>query len=149
MNADTTHTNTKPNTEGETMNTEQMTATIDLDEVCQVITKAGLPAYVEQTGGGCQTIYVGPWYRDDYGSQLPAWMIGPGWREGGIAYGWREEVSFGDGFGGVMDDVIVYPGETETAAEFATRCVAAIRQYGEALTEGAADCGWTIYNGIG
>jgi hypothetical protein len=32
---------------------------LDLDEVCRLLKEEGIPAYVEQTGGGCATIYAG------------------------------------------------------------------------------------------
>ena len=137
------------------MNTEEMTQVIDLDEVCQLLTNAGIPAYVEQTGGGCQTIYVGPWYRDAdtndegiEGDQLPAWMVGPGWREGGIAYGWLEEVSLGDGFG--SDRFYLETTHDDTAETFAAKCVAFIETNAAALTEYASEeGGYAAYNGIG
>ena len=58
---------------------------IDMDHLAQLITDMGLPASVEQTGGGCATLYVGP--SDDDGYCLAAAGVGwfqhpgPGWRD--------------------------------------------------------------------
>jgi hypothetical protein len=58
---------------------------IDMDQLAQVITDMGLVASVEQTGGGCATLYVGP--EDENGYCLAAagagWFAhpGPGYRD--------------------------------------------------------------------
>lgn len=57
---------------------------IDLDEVVNQLAKLGVPAYVEQTGGGCATIYAGTpqSWPDQYGDRRYAAAAGPGWFEG-------------------------------------------------------------------
>lgn len=54
--------------------------TIDLDLVADALTAAGTPAYVEQTGGGCATIYVGaPVVCTQTGDEFHPYAVGPGW----------------------------------------------------------------------
>lgn len=56
-----------------------MTEHLDMDWVtAQIIERTGVTAYVEQTGGGCATIYVGT--MDEEG--FPPFMCGPGWFDG-------------------------------------------------------------------
>lgn len=134
------------------MNTETNTETLSLESIAAEFNAAGVPAYVAQSGGGCATVYVGPWYRDAEGDQIPAWMVGPGWFDGPNetqANCWRDEVSFGDGFGILIPNALVAPTDDETAGAFARRCLAAIAEHGTDLAERAADCGWNAYNGIG
>jgi hypothetical protein len=51
-----------------------------------------VPAYCEQTGGGCATIFVGEAKRDEDGDHFliaigPGWFAGPGWRDGRFSWG--------------------------------------------------------------
>lgn len=80
-------------------------ALIDMDEVVNLIHEAGIPAYVEQTGGGCATIYAGTryvsrepftrWTPNGVPAEIvidetvrwsagagPGWFEGPGWTNG-------------------------------------------------------------------
>jgi hypothetical protein len=59
---------------------------LNLDHVVTLVRRQGVFAYVEQTGGGCATIYAGEAYPDP-ASDHPADMLwpavaGPGWFEG-------------------------------------------------------------------
>lgn len=55
---------------------------VDLDKVCDIMSREHhVKAYVEQTGGGCATIYAGPKYTDDSGDGRYAIVAGPGWFE--------------------------------------------------------------------
>jgi len=58
-------------------------ATIDLQKVCDILaSEHSVTAYVEQTGGGCATIYAGePWDEANWGNRYPA-VAGPGWFDG-------------------------------------------------------------------
>jgi hypothetical protein len=62
---------------------------LDLEKVCSILAeKYNVHAYVEQTGGGCATIYAGDRYPDDTGEDRyqaaagPGWFAGPGWTRG-------------------------------------------------------------------
>lgn len=59
-----------------------MTSTIDMDAVADLLNVAGVAAYVEQTGGGCATIYAGPTHTDEHGDERYAVVAGPGWFDG-------------------------------------------------------------------
>lgn len=53
-------------------------------------------AYVEQTGGGCATIYAGPTHLDGNGDERWAVCAGPGWfTNGGGAFGDRADFYIG------------------------------------------------------
>jgi len=58
---------------------------IDFDRITDLVNAAGIPAYTEQTGGGCATIYIGNARRDAHGDLRypllagPGWFAGPGW----------------------------------------------------------------------
>lgn len=55
---------------------------VDLEHVCRLLAAEGIPAYVEQTGGGVATIYAGqPREDEDRGHRYPV-IAGPGWFEG-------------------------------------------------------------------
>lgn len=67
-----------------------MSTEIDMQKVCDLVHLADIPAYVEQTGGGCATIYAGrcfarPRIDPDPSTKLwdvaagPGWFEGPGW----------------------------------------------------------------------
>lgn len=69
---------------------------VDFDRLVDLLTADGHPsAYVEQTGGGCATVYVGPQWQDGDGDERwtlaigPGSFDGPGWRNG---YGCTEEL---------------------------------------------------------
>ncbi len=61
---------------------------INLEQVCDILRdKYGVTSYVEQTGGGCATIYAGPRREVDGESRYaasagPGWFAGPGWING-------------------------------------------------------------------
>jgi hypothetical protein len=57
---------------------------IDFDALVELIEQRGIPAYVEQTGGGCATIMVGTPDADENFPVLagPGWFVGPGWTLG-------------------------------------------------------------------
>lgn len=67
---------------------------IDLDALCAAVRALGHEdAYVEQTGGGCATLFAGGTYTDAHGDQRwraaagPGWFDGPGWTNGRAALG--------------------------------------------------------------
>jgi len=71
----------------------------DLDRICAELAALGVPATVEQTGGGTATLYAGePVYDPDEEryeypvSAGPGHFVGPGWS---VARSYREEFSFG------------------------------------------------------
>jgi len=53
--------------------------TFSLDAVADLIRRAGFPATVEQTGGGCATLYAGRRCEDEYGNETADVVVGPGW----------------------------------------------------------------------
>lgn len=95
---------------------------IDLREIAERLESVhGIPAYVEQTGGGCATVYAGPFPRS---AEYPPMMIGPGvfdW-SGGPCYADTEDLSYGFGEYGEDGD---YLNEGATVAEIAETCAAA------------------------
>lgn len=65
---------------------------LDLDEIVDRIHEQGVWAYVEQTDGGCATIYAGAWHsvpHGNYGRTMYAVVAGPG------TYGRGERPSVG------------------------------------------------------
>jgi hypothetical protein len=65
---------------------------LDLDEIVDRIHEQGVWAYVEQTGGGCATIFAGAWHSvpdGNYGRTMYAAVAGPG------TYGWGDRPSVG------------------------------------------------------
>lgn len=65
---------------------------VDLDEVVDRIREQGVWAYVEQTGGGCATIFAGAWHTAPDGNHdrtVYAAVAGPG------EYGWGQRPSTG------------------------------------------------------
>lgn len=60
-----------------------------MDTVVELIHDMGIWAYVEQTGGGCATIYAGAKYTDNEGDQRYSAIAGPG------TYGWDRRPSYG------------------------------------------------------
>lgn len=67
-------------------------AKYNADTITEMVKAAGFKCYVEQTGGGCATIYAGETHEEpDYGTRH-AVLAGPG------AFGWGQEPSvFDDG----------------------------------------------------
>lgn len=65
---------------------------LNMDEIARIIRDDhGMPAYVEQTGGGTATIYAGTTAKDEDGDERWTAAAGPG------AYGWgRDEISWGN-----------------------------------------------------
>lgn len=55
---------------------------VDMQAVAEIVSRAGVPAYVEQTGGGCATIYAGVTYKDSEGDERFPAAAGPGWFAG-------------------------------------------------------------------
>lgn len=53
-------------------------AQFDLSCVVEIVKAAGVPAYVEHTGGGCYTIYAGATRTDVDGDTRHAAVAGPG-----------------------------------------------------------------------
>lgn len=57
-----------------------MTDTLNMDEVVRRLNDAGVDAYVEQTGGGCATIFAGVQSDERWDVCAgPGWFEGPGW----------------------------------------------------------------------
>lgn len=58
--------------------------TLNLDTICTLLRERGIPAYVEQTGGGVATIYAGEQNIPDPSGEWMRWqaLAGPGWFEG-------------------------------------------------------------------
>jgi hypothetical protein len=58
---------------------------LNMQQVCEILKSKGIPAYVEQTGGGCATIYAGEPAPDSHGDLRypacagPGVFNGPGW----------------------------------------------------------------------
>lgn len=57
-------------------------STIDFDRVVTLLHLADVPAYVEQTGGGCATIQAGPTFVNAHGDTVYAALCGPGYFAG-------------------------------------------------------------------
>lgn len=55
---------------------------VDMQVVAEIVSRAGVPAYVEQTGGGCATIFAGVAYKDAEGDERFPAAAGPGWFTG-------------------------------------------------------------------
>lgn len=68
--------------------------TFSLDTVAALIRDAGFPATVEQTGGGCATLYAGRRGEDENGNESADVIVGPGWFTSG---------GFGGGAGATFD----------------------------------------------
>jgi len=66
-------------------------ALIDFDAVVAGLAALGIPAFVQQTGGGVATIYAGTVTGDRYQALAgPGWFTGPGWT---LAKGYAGEFS--------------------------------------------------------
>lgn len=71
---------------------------LDMDKIVDLLRAGGITAYVEQTGGGCATIYAGESYVDSHGDERYPVLAGPGWFEGPnwtIARGDTDDFSVG------------------------------------------------------
>jgi hypothetical protein len=55
---------------------------IDLDALAAAVRDLGIEAFVEQTGGGCATVWAGEQHEDQHGDQRWDAGAGPGWFEG-------------------------------------------------------------------
>ncbi len=60
---------------------------LDMERIVDILHNRGVHAYVEQTGGGCATIYAGPRREVEGESRYaasagPGWFAGPGWMNG-------------------------------------------------------------------
>lgn len=54
--------------------------TFDMDELTTLLVRRGVSAYVQQTGGGCATVYIGNIINDYYEMAAgPGWFNGPAW----------------------------------------------------------------------
>lgn len=69
--------------------TDLNTTEVDMDKIVSIVRDDyGIPAYVEQTGGGTATIYAGPTHHEDgWGTRHaaaagPGWFAGPHWTKG-------------------------------------------------------------------
>jgi len=51
---------------------------LDMDRIADLVSKAGVFAYVEQTGGGCATIYAGTLFKDEHDEERYPVAAGPG-----------------------------------------------------------------------
>jgi hypothetical protein len=60
---------------------------LDMDRIVRLVTVQGIWAYVEQTGGGCATIYAGARYTNRFGDPAFAAVAGPG------TFGWGQRPS--------------------------------------------------------
>jgi hypothetical protein len=111
---------------GRPVTTTEEEVTINLDKIVEILKAQGIPAYVEQTGGGCATIFAGVKFFDpgDGYDRYPA-VAGPGWFEGPDyteARACHEEFSIGwDDSGESNSTYIAKEGDTEEvlAAEIA------------------------------
>lgn len=105
---------------------------LNMDRVVELLHGKGVDnAYVEQTGGGCATIFAGPTFEEpDYGTRYAA-CAGPG------RYGWTSDVAsmghtdefcvgaddYGDGPHKYLHEQDGVPTEQEAAEEFAAQMI--------------------------
>lgn len=91
-------------------------ATVSFDKLVSKLHKLGIPAYVEQTGGGCATVYVGTPFEDESGDLRypvlvgPGWFASPGWRNG---FGDTAELAVGPDDDGESDPWCSTPEHTD------------------------------------
>lgn len=125
--------------------------TFSMDAVVDALQKGGIPAYVEQTGGGCATIYAGGqhvheerypngdvdrWNRWNVAAG-PGWFEGPDWTQGTAALG---EFSVSPNDEGESDCVSL-PDSVTTHDEAVAWAVAAIAEQ-VALTSHRTHADW-------
>jgi hypothetical protein len=101
---------------------------LNLDKIVDVLHMAGIAAYVEQTGGGCATIFVGEVKEVDGDPRYtvlagPGWFEGPGWSNG---RGQTDDFSVGPDDYGESDPVM-----TPVNANEADVAIEIMRQYRE------------------
>jgi hypothetical protein len=71
----------------------------NMQRVLHLVLRAGVHAYIEQTGGGCMTIYAGAQHEDSEGATRWAAIAGPGVVRAGFTLG-----DWCDFYVGVDDD---------------------------------------------
>lgn len=95
---------------------------LDLDRIVDLLHGGDIPAYVEQTGGGCATIYAGKQLTEpeqDRGCYQvvagPGWFEGINWTRGHAS---RHEFYIGPGADSRTDEYETFPedGDEELAA---------------------------------
>lgn len=89
----------------------------DMNEVVELLHSSwNLPAYVEHTGGGVQTIYAGePTTADDGYPRYPV-LAGPGWRENGLPRASSDDFYVGPDDDGETDPLTVRSNTPEVIA---------------------------------
>lgn len=108
--------------------------TVNMDEIVRILREElGVPtAYVEQTGGGCATIFAGPTWKDQYGDEHFYAAAGPGyWTHGwtnpdpaNTALGELGDFHVGPDDGGMSDTPVWTAMEGETERSIAERIAA-------------------------
>lgn len=125
---------------------------IDMDRVVWHVEQGGVKAYVEQTGGGCATIYAGDLdeWPDQYGDKRYAVAAGPGWFEGPgwiRPYGDATDFHIGPDDDGrlpaVMPEERTHPQAVAALVLEAVRGVEARRQRVRDAVDEAAGAFWT------
>jgi hypothetical protein len=107
---------------------------IDMDEIVRLVRAEGVEVYVEQTGGGCATIFAGGLvdypvpdsteHEQRYGCAAgPGWFDGPGWTN---ARGSLDDFHVGPDDYGEGDAYAAVPDDNETT--LAARIVAEVRK---------------------
>lgn len=90
------------------MNDQNDKYEVDMQVVAEIVSRHGVPAYVEHTGGGCSTIYAGVAYEDEGGDERFPAAAGPGYFAGSYDKPRASLYEFGvgpdnDGEGGYVD----------------------------------------------
>lgn len=114
-------------------------ADINMDRIVEGLRQEGVRAYVEQTGGGCATIYIGETIPDSKGAGWdgyelcagPGWFDGPGWT---LARGARSDFYIGPDDQGETDPFSVT--EDMTDGEILAYILAAYRALHADATDG-------------
>lgn len=63
------------------MDTERRAHDVSLDAIAALLHKAGVPAFVENSGGNVMCIYIGPTHKDETDSDRFALLVGPGYQD--------------------------------------------------------------------
>lgn len=127
------------------MSTDPESGTFDMSAVAEAINAAGFRAYVEQTGGGCATIYAYRSATNPAHYAAPDVMAGPGtfdWN-GSAHVGWLSETSIGRSTtDAALDDGVSFDDEYSVDLVHATDSTTPaeiveiiVRQLNAALTE--------------